>query len=72
MPDNDVPCCCEQGGGIPHTHRNPPFHTTERNAQIKHEPVPRPTLPTFVDDEPTLLTDEELDELVDGLPKGLK
>jgi hypothetical protein len=37
-------CCCEEGGGIPHSHRNPPYSTEGRTElmkkrQAEHVPV---------------------------------
>jgi hypothetical protein len=40
----NIPCSCEENGGIPHSHRNPPYSTEERTAlmqkrQAEHVPI---------------------------------
>jgi hypothetical protein len=72
-------CCCEEGGGIPHSHRNPPYSTEGRTAlmkkkQEKHQPVKHNMLP-FDEDELATITAEasaEAEEVMYDMVKRRK
>ena len=56
MPNDPITCHCDEGCGLPHIHRNPPYDTDGRNElhrkmRDQHIPAPRTPMPLFEDEE---------------------
>ena len=52
MPSDPIICHCDDGCGLPHIHRNPPYDTEGRNEMYRRRreeyvPQPRTPFPTF-------------------------
>ena len=67
MPSDPIICHCDDGCGLPHIHRNPPYDTDGRNemhrkGREEYVPPPRTSLPTFEGDgepDPPLSPNEQ-------------
>ena len=56
MPTDPITCHCDEGCGLPHIHRNPPYDTDGRNElhrkmRDQRVPEPRTPMPLFKDEE---------------------
>jgi len=69
----DTPTCgCEEGGGIPHRHRLPPYDTETRNAAL-HAASKRPPskpMPIFDEDDDTLDSPHPSPTVGETVPKA--
>jgi len=56
MSNDPITCHCDEGCGLPHVHRNPPYDTEGRNElhrkmRDQRVPEPRTPMPVFEDEE---------------------
>jgi hypothetical protein len=78
MSSDPIICHCDEGCGLPHIHRNPPYDTDGRNELLRkrreeYVPQPRTPLPTFepddVEPDPPL-SPNELDRIENAATRG--
>jgi hypothetical protein len=71
MSNDPITCHCDEGCGLPHIHRNPPYDTDGRNELHRkmrdhRVPEPRTPLPLFEDEEADSTTPATKDEESQG------